>query len=108
MGPLILWTTDLQVLKWPDAAAADVLLVEDLAQEAIVKGAYTLAEVITNFHNHTGARDLPVQFGDAPPFVAVAPRPSQFAQQSSSEPALTQDLVTFKQEIRKPTRAPDD
>lgn len=101
-------TTDLQVLKWPDAAAPDVLLVEDLAQEAIAKGAYTLAEVIMNFHNHPDARDLPIQFGDAPPLVAVAPRPSQFAQQRPSEPALTQDLVTFKQEIRKPTRAPGD
>jgi hypothetical protein len=101
-------STDLQVLKWPDATAADVVLAEDLAQEAIAKGAHTLAEVIMNFHNHPDAPDLPVQFGDAPPLVAVAPRPSQFSPKGLSEPALTQDLVTFKQELRKPTRASGD
>lgn len=65
-------------------------------------------QVIMNFHNHPDPRDLPVQFGDTPPLVAVAPRPGQFAQQRPSGPALTQDLVAFKQEFLKPTRAPAD
>jgi hypothetical protein len=48
-----------------------------------------------NLHNHADARDLPVQFGDAPPLVAVAPRPSQFARRIPSEAA------------RRPTEAAD-
>lgn len=83
-------------------------ITRELASTAISEGAWQLTEVIAKVGIDASMRDFDVRGDPRAPTLIVDRKPLSQSPQVPSEPRITQKLQTWRQEIRKPERAPGD